>query len=177
MHWKPVRNLAQSQDLGTRKMNNTLFLPRGAYTLMLALAWCRSSGNYFTIWSSWYLLLGLWGLRRNRNKPGTGCGLEHLGKYMRGSKFNLAAICKMQIKWIFFTHQSCKSFYIITLQVEKLALSSTAFGNVNFVFRYPNCSMMCNSLQPGMISVFNSKWMCNQVNVMFMQYYIIQGSF
>lgn len=101
MHWEPARYLAQSLELGIRKMNSTPFLSRGAYALMLALAGCGSSGSYFNIWSSWYLLLGLWALWQNRSKPGTACGSEHLMKYTWGSKFNLAATCKMQTKRIF----------------------------------------------------------------------------
>ena len=55
--------------------------------------------------------------------------------------------------------------------MEKSSLSSTAIGDVNFASRYQNCSIMCNSLQPGMISMFNSKQMFNQIKVMFLQYY------
>ena len=52
--------------------------PEAFNTLLLALTWRGSLGNHFNIGLSWYLLLGLWGLKLHGNAPGTVCGLEHL---------------------------------------------------------------------------------------------------
>lgn len=91
--------------------------PEAFNTLLLALTWRGSLGNHFNIGLSWYLLLRLWGLKLHGNAPGTVCGLEHLIQYTWGSQFSLAVFCKMQIRRIFFTYQSCKSLKITTLKM------------------------------------------------------------
>jgi len=153
MYWEPGTCLAQSQELGTRKMNKTQFLPRGVCALTQALGRRGSSGNILTFdclgthcWVS--------------EDGGIVCGSEPLIKYTCRSKFRLAVICMMPIRRVFFfLYQSCKGFKITTCKMEKSPLSSTAIGDVNFTFRYQNCSIMSNSLQPRMISMFTSKWM------------------
>ena len=47
----------------------------------------------------------------------------------------------------------------------KLAVLPTAIGNVNFMFKCKNCCILCNSLQPEMIIMFNSQRYLNKLGL------------
>ena len=47
----------------------------------------------------------------------------------------------------------------------KLAVLPTAIGNENFMFKCQNCCILCNSLQPEMIIMFNSQRYLNKLGL------------
>lgn len=134
----------------------TQFLPRGVLVLMQALAWCGSSGNILTF--------DCFGTHCWISEEGRIiCVSEPLRKYTCRSKFIFAVICIMSSRRV-FSHLSL---------LQRLKSNSTQQGEItSLIHCYWRCKFLhvdtktatcnsykpCNSLQPRMTSMFNSKW-------------------